>query len=191
MVRPMGTVEAIVYFDDVSFVTYIAPSSTPTPTGTPTATSTNTPTPTPTETPTETPTATPTGTPTPTPTETPTATPSGTPTPTPTETPTGTPTSTPTATPTPTPYATTVKLNEFMPRPGSGDEWIELYNSGSYTVDLSGWKLDDSDGGYAPYTIPTGTSIAPGGFLVFYRTFGFNNSGSDEARRLYPDGSLA
>ncbi|MCH2129306.1 MAG: lamin tail domain-containing protein [Pirellulaceae bacterium] len=42
------------------------------------------------------------------------------------------------------------------------DEWIELYNRGPSTVDLTGWKLD----GGVEFDFPTGTTIAPDGYLV-------------------------
>ncbi|RYD32880.1 MAG: hypothetical protein EOP86_14680, partial [Verrucomicrobiaceae bacterium] len=41
-------------------------------------------------------------------------------------------------------------------------EFVELYNPLPTAVDLSGWKLADG----VSYTIPAGTSIAPGGYLV-------------------------
>ncbi len=44
----------------------------------------------------------------------------------------------------------------------SDEEWIELYNRGTSTVDLSGWELRDA----VRYTFPSGTSLAPGGYLV-------------------------
>lgn len=73
-----------------------------------------------------------------------------------------------------------VLLNEFVPPhdvdwDGDGtadhnDEWSELYNSGPTAVGLAGWQLDDvAQGGSAPYTIPAGTVIQPGGFLVFFK----------------------
>jgi len=110
----------------------------------------------------------------------------------------------PTPTPMPTPYPATVWLNEFLPAPrdvdwdGDGqatnnDEWIELYNSGQEPVDLAGWQLDDEEGGSRPYPIPAGVSIAPGGFLVFYKWetgVSLNNDG-DKVRLLRPDGVVA
>ena len=41
-------------------------------------------------------------------------------------------------------------------------EFVELYNSGAASVDLSGWQLS----GGVSYTIPNGTSIGPGQYLV-------------------------
>ncbi len=118
--------------------------------------------------------------------------------------PTPTPTSTPTPTVTPTPMPDVVRLNELLPAPrqvdwdGDGaataeDEWIELYNLGTMPVDLGGWVLDDApEGGSAPYVIPAGTWLAPGGLVVFFRSqtgLALNNN-ADEVRLLAPDGSL-
>jgi len=44
----------------------------------------------------------------------------------------------------------------------SGD-WIELHNTGSIYLDLSGWVLEDSD---SLFTLPAGSFIAPGGFMI-------------------------
>lgn len=48
----------------------------------------------------------------------------------------------PTTTPTPT---LTVMLNEFVYNPGElfNSEWIELYNAGPSSVDLTGWEIED------------------------------------------------
>jgi len=60
----------------------------------------------------------------------------------------------------------------------SKEEYIELYNPQSYTVDLSGWQIQDNQ---YTYTIPTGTIIQANGYLVIARNaagfnalFGFN-----------------
>ncbi len=69
-----------------------------------------------------------------------------------------------------------VKINEvfYDPATGQGEEpegeWVELYNAGSAPVDLSLWIFTD-DTGYAynnegNFTIPNGTQIDPGGFLI-------------------------
>lgn len=92
-------------------------------------------------------------------------------------------------------YSDQVVINEFLPDPTGSDtdnEFIELLNLGSVPVSLSGWKLDDGDGGSTPYTIPVGTSIAPGGYLSFTRAatgLALNNDG-DSVRLLAPDGSV-
>ncbi len=91
-------------------------------------------------------------------------------------------------------YPTTVLLNEFLPHPGSGaQEFVELYNVGGEAVDVSGWMLDDIEGGSSSYTVPEGTVIQPGAWLVFFKDatgIGLNDDG-DTARLLYPDGAVA
>jgi len=49
----------------------------------------------------------------------------------------------------------------------ANDEWIELYNSGSDTVDLSGWALEAVDGSPA---ISLSGQISAGGFFLLERT---------------------
>jgi len=47
------------------------------------------------------------------------------------------------------------------------EDWVELYNNSSNTHDISNWIIADSD---SIYTIPTGTMILPGQYLVFARS---------------------
>ncbi len=58
-----------------------------------------------------------------------------------------------------------IKLNEFLPNPSSGSEWVELYNNGATAVDLNGWQIRDA-GGTASATIGAGTVLQPGEWLV-------------------------
>lgn len=88
-------------------------------------------------------------------------------------------------------YETSIVINEFLPNPKGADsegEFIELYNPSSNTGDLSGWKLDDADGGSSPYTIPDGTTISPHSYAVFwsYDTHIALNNTEDSARLLDP-----
>ncbi len=39
-----------------------------------------------------------------------------------------------------------VLINELMPNPSTGDDWIELYKSDSDETDISGWQIEDSTG---------------------------------------------
>lgn len=69
-------------------------------------------------------------------------------------------------------YPSGVYINEILPNPAGPDEldeWVELYNSNSSDVDLSGWQLQDTTGTITNYTIPAGTKILAGSFLVFKR----------------------
>ena len=73
---------------------------------------------------------------------------------------------------------TKVVLNEIHFHPVSlsaGDEFIEIYNGNPGGIDASGWQFNAG----VTYTIPAGTTIAAGGFLVvaanptqFTATFG-------------------
>jgi len=47
----------------------------------------------------------------------------------------------------------------------SPEEWIELYNKGTSTVDLSGWKLEDA----IDYEFEVGTNLASGEYIVVAR----------------------
>ncbi|OFX03724.1 MAG: hypothetical protein A2W62_02780 [Alphaproteobacteria bacterium RIFCSPLOWO2_02_42_7] len=86
-----------------------------------------------------------------------------------------------------------VIINEFLPNPEGKDsdsEWIELFNSSSESVDLSGWFLDDIEGGSKTYEIPLGTLIAPKSYLVFNiqdTKIQLNNTGGDSVRLLDPN----
>jgi len=72
-----------------------------------------------------------------------------------------------------------VVINEIAPfgsigfSTGPPIDWIELYNKGTASVDLTGWKLVDNHGvndASSVYTIPSGTSLGPGQFLVLDKT---------------------
>ncbi|MFY0606801.1 MAG: lamin tail domain-containing protein [Cyclobacteriaceae bacterium] len=58
------------------------------------------------------------------------------------------------------PTAEGIFINEIS---ASGDDWMELYNALTTTVDLSGYQVSDNGN---EYLIPSGTSIEAGGYLV-------------------------
>lgn len=63
--------------------------------------------------------------------------------------------------------AASIVINEIMYSPVNGmPEWIELYNNSSLPADLSGWKIRDAFTTPASVTLPNGTQIQPGGYLV-------------------------
>src|SRR6478736_2153869 len=74
--------------------------------------------------------------------------------------------------------------NEVESNGGTPDDCVELYNAGTGSEDLSGWVLKDNDDTHV-YTIPAGTSIAPGEALIL-ENFGFG-LGSGDSARLYDD----
>jgi hypothetical protein len=90
-------------------------------------------------------------------------------------------------------------ITEFMPDPSGTDaerEWVEIYNSGTTTIDLTNYKIGDEEAapldgpnGEGMFYFPAGATIAPGqvftiantstGFTSLYNglkpTFEFNN----------------
>jgi hypothetical protein len=83
-----------------------------------------------------------------------------------------------------------VVINEVESSGGTPGDWIELYNAGSVAADVSGWKLKDNDDAHAFYVLPSGTTIAAGGFLVIEEAdLGFGLGAADSARLFLPDGT--
>ena len=97
------------------------------------------------------------------------------------------------ATPSPTlapsyQYSQDVLINEFLPWPNDGEkEWVELFNAGASTINLSGWQIDDADNSTAPQVIPASTTIAPSEFLVISFNKNTLNNDGDKVRLLWPD----
>lgn len=67
-----------------------------------------------------------------------------------------------------------VVINEYLADPAGTDgnkEWVELYNNGDASVDVSGWKLQSATNPKASSigvraTIPASTSIPAGGYYL-------------------------
>lgn len=92
-------------------------------------------------------------------------------------------------------YPSGIFLNEILPNPEGSDEtdeWIELYNSNNFDVDLFGWKIQDTKGTATTYNIPKNTNISTGGVLVFKRpdTKIMLNNDEDGVNLLTPDGKI-
>ena len=51
---------------------------------------------------------------------------------------------------------------------GEFEDWIELYNAGVASVDLSGYYLSDREDEPTKYSIPAGVTISAGGFVRFW-----------------------
>jgi len=69
-------------------------------------------------------------------------------------------------------YPNGIFINEILPSPEGSDEtseWIELYNSNNFDVDLSGWKIKDTNGTPTTYTFLENTKISAMGFWVAKR----------------------
>lgn len=57
-------------------------------------------------------------------------------------------------------------ISELMPAPSEGEEWIEIYNSEA-AKDIGGLVIADKLGSVKKYTVPAGTVIDEGQYLVF------------------------
>lgn len=86
----------------------------------------------------------------------------------------------------PSPY--TVRINEVLPNPkekSDAGEFIELYNPGLDTIDLSGWEIRDASA-TGKYVFPNGTNIASLGYLVVTdQDFSLSLNNSSETLSLW------
>lgn len=97
-------------------------------------------------------------------------------------------------------------INEIMYNtPDADEEWVELYNNTNAVIELENWQLLDNDDSHMPIIIPSGHSVAPGGYFTIViatagnfpftpdydgsGNFNLNNSG-DEIRIWNSDGFL-
>jgi len=79
-----------------------------------------------------------------------------------------------------------IKLNEIFPYPESGDEFVEVANTGDDCVDVSGWKI--MDGADHKKAFPENSIIEPGEYLYLEGNLYLNND-SDTAYLLDANGA--
>ncbi|MCX6762880.1 MAG: lamin tail domain-containing protein [Candidatus Moranbacteria bacterium] len=79
-----------------------------------------------------------------------------------------------------------IKLNEIFPYPESGDEFVEITNTGADCVDVSGWKVMDEAG--HKKTFPENSIAGSGEYLYLEGNFYLNND-SDTAYLLDANGN--
>lgn len=73
------------------------------------------------------------------------------------------------------PASARVVINEVLT--GASDhssDWIELFNAGADSVELTGWRLTDDALAHPDeaWSVPAGTWIPPGGYLIVYASDG-------------------
>ncbi|OGZ67518.1 MAG: hypothetical protein A3C58_02080 [Candidatus Staskawiczbacteria bacterium RIFCSPHIGHO2_02_FULL_34_10] len=69
-------------------------------------------------------------------------------------------------------YPSGVLLNEIIPAPEGSDEtneWIEIYNLNNFTVDISGWSLQDKEGSITIYVFPKETKLQADEYFILKR----------------------
>lgn len=86
-----------------------------------------------------------------------------------------------------------VIVSELYPNPpGSDDgEWVEIYNNGSSSVNLSGFSFQDNS--QSVYKITAETIIQPGSYFVLHRAtsrIALNNTGGDTLKIFSPENQL-
>jgi hypothetical protein len=82
-----------------------------------------------------------------------------------------------------------ILINEVLPAPSSGPEWVELYNTSDSAVDVSGWRIDDDTPGGTQTTIPAGSIIAPRAVLAVAITTAILNNTGDSVVLLDASGA--
>jgi len=116
-------------------------------------------------------------TPTPLPTDGPTETPIQ---PSPTETPLPVNTPEPTNTPILPPIINNIFINEFMPNPETGSEWVEIYNNNDFDLSLENWRVQDNTD---KQRIISNNTIPSFSYFIFMFNNYLNNTG-DSIRLL-------
>lgn len=87
------------------------------------------------------------------------------------------------------PLTAVVVINEIQARSALGADWVELYNAGGSEIALEGWQILDNQDREA-YTLPSGTILAAGGYLIISQDdagqTGFSYGlGREDSVRLY------
>ena len=72
---------------------------------------------------------------------------------------------------------TIIVINELLPMPSSGNDWVELYNPSQNDIDVSGWILDDEGTSSDMLKIPDNTIIAKQSFKLFHVSNRLNKNG--------------
>ena len=86
-----------------------------------------------------------------------------------------------------------LKLNEIMSKDvNDAPDWVEVYNSGTTDMDISGYVINDKATAAGGYVIPAGTTIKAGGFyFVDANESGESiSSGGEDVSLAEPDGTI-
>jgi len=102
----------------------------------------------------------------------------------------------PTTTPTPEIiYPENIFINEILPAPAGADEnneWIEIFNASDLKIDLSGWKIQDTEGTMTTFVFAEDAKINANDYLILKRpkTKITLNNDSDSLNLIFPDGKI-
>lgn len=87
--------------------------------------------------------------------------------------------------------AASVVINEIeLNPPEGGAEWIEIYNSGNESVDISGWTANITEGSWKGELspVPAGTILPAGGFYVLDGQASWNHTNGGYGRLFTASG---
>ncbi len=102
-----------------------------------------------------------------------------------------TPTSSPSSSSTPISSFSSITINEFVSDPDSGNEWVELYNSSTSSLDLAGGYICDSRNTTSTCKTISGT-IGPNGWLkIDLQTDSYLNNTGDSVILKNSNGDVA
>ena len=92
-------------------------------------------------------------------------------------------------------YPGGIVINEILPAPEGADEnneWIEIYNSNFFDVNIEYWKIQDEQRSQITYTFPKNLNIPGGGYAMLTRpqTHITLNNDRDGLSLLSPDGKV-
>ena len=90
--------------------------------------------------------------------------------------------------PTAAPSESNVVINEILAKSDLTEDWLELYNGGDSSVDLSGCALFDDGTAEDPWIFPEGTEIDAGDFLLVWADDGVEGEGLHATFKLSKDG---
>ena len=71
---------------------------------------------------------------------------------------------------------------------GEFDDWIELYNNGTATIDLEGYTLSDDPADPFKWAFPAGSSIAPNAYVIVWADDDQQQAGFHTQFKLSADG---
>nr|WP_198541295.1 lamin tail domain-containing protein [Parafrankia soli] len=83
---------------------------------------------------------------------------------------------------------TDVRINEIESNGGSPGDWVELVNTGTAAVNISGWVVKDNNNSHV-FTVASGTSVAAGGRVVLDVDPVFGLGSADSVRLYQPGGT--
>jgi lamin tail-like protein len=84
-----------------------------------------------------------------------------------------------------------VRINEVESNAGVPGDWVELYNAGTASADLSGWAVLDNDDTHR-YVLPAGTTLGAGEYLIVEEaSLGYGLGGADSVRLFPATGTTA